>query len=136
MHRFPGLVLSLLAAVFLAPAEGTALAEEPADSIQAVIVSQLVDWAEQRSPIWDSHLVWRVRFSGMRTGISFTVSAEDRTRLESQFALSERNQNAFLSPKRQLTERPLSNRPPRSRRRPWLKTQSRPSQIRLLARYS
>ena len=41
MHRFPGLVLALLAAMFLAPAEGTARAEEPADSIQAVIVSQL-----------------------------------------------------------------------------------------------
>ncbi len=41
MHRFPGLVLALLAAAFLAPAEGPARAEEPADSIQAVIVSQL-----------------------------------------------------------------------------------------------
>ena len=42
----------------------------------------LVDRAEQRSPIWDSHLHERVQFNGLRTGISFTVSAEDRTRLE------------------------------------------------------
>ena len=41
MHRFLGLVLALLAAAFLAQAQGTARAEEPADSIQAVIVSQL-----------------------------------------------------------------------------------------------
>jgi len=41
MRRFPGLVLALLAAAFLARAEGPARAEEPADSIQAVIVSQL-----------------------------------------------------------------------------------------------
>ncbi len=27
-------------------------------------------------------MAWRVRFRGMRTGISFSVSAEDRTRLE------------------------------------------------------
>jgi hypothetical protein len=40
MHRFPGLVLALLAAAFLA-IEGSVRAEEPADSIQAVIVSQL-----------------------------------------------------------------------------------------------
>jgi len=41
MHRFPGLVLALLAATFLAQAQGPARADEPADSIQAVIVSQL-----------------------------------------------------------------------------------------------
>ena len=41
MRRFPGLVLALLAAAFLAQAEGLARAEEPADSIQAVIASQL-----------------------------------------------------------------------------------------------
>ena len=41
MHRFLGLVLALLAAAFLAQAQGPARAEEPADSIQAVIVSQL-----------------------------------------------------------------------------------------------
>ncbi len=41
MHRFPGLVLALLAAAFLAQGQGPARAEEPADSIQAVIVSQL-----------------------------------------------------------------------------------------------
>jgi hypothetical protein len=40
MHRFPGLVLALLAAAFLA-IEGPVRAEEPADSIQAVIVAQL-----------------------------------------------------------------------------------------------
>ncbi len=41
MHRFPGLVLALLAAAFLAPAERPARAAEPADSIRAVIVAQL-----------------------------------------------------------------------------------------------
>ncbi len=41
MHRFILLILALLAAMFLAQAEGPASAEEPADSIQAVIVSQL-----------------------------------------------------------------------------------------------
>ena len=41
MHRVLGLVLALLAAAFLAQAQGTARAEEPADSIQAVIVAQL-----------------------------------------------------------------------------------------------
>ncbi len=41
MRRFPGLVLALLAAAFLAQAQGPVRAEEPADSIQAVIVSQL-----------------------------------------------------------------------------------------------
>ncbi len=41
MHRFIGLVLALLAAAFLAQGQGPARAEEPADSIQAVIVSQL-----------------------------------------------------------------------------------------------
>ena len=41
MNRFILLVLALLAAAFLAQAEGPASAEEPADSIQAVIVSQL-----------------------------------------------------------------------------------------------
>jgi len=41
MRRFPGLVLALLSAAFLAQAEGPARAEEPADSIQAVIVAQL-----------------------------------------------------------------------------------------------
>ena len=41
MPRFPGFVLALLAAAFLARAEAPARAEEPADSIQAVIVSQL-----------------------------------------------------------------------------------------------
>ena len=30
----------------------------------------------------DSPLLRRVRFNGMRTGISFTVSADDRSRLE------------------------------------------------------
>ncbi|MFQ5564865.1 MAG: DUF4864 domain-containing protein [Paracoccaceae bacterium] len=40
MHRFPGRFLALLAAVFLA-IEGPARADEPADSIQAVIVAQL-----------------------------------------------------------------------------------------------
>ncbi len=40
MRRFIGLVLALLAAAFLVQ-EGPARAEEPADSIQAVIVSQL-----------------------------------------------------------------------------------------------
>ena len=41
MHRFPGLVRALLAAAILAQAQGPARAEEPADSIQAVIVAQL-----------------------------------------------------------------------------------------------
>ncbi len=40
MHRFLGLVLALLVAAFLA-IEGPARADEPADSIQAVIVAQL-----------------------------------------------------------------------------------------------
>ena len=40
MHRFIGLALALLAAAFLAR-EGPARADEPADSIQAVIVAQL-----------------------------------------------------------------------------------------------
>ena len=41
MHRFLGLVLALLAAAVLAQAEGLGRADEPIDSIQAVIVSQI-----------------------------------------------------------------------------------------------
>ena len=41
MHRFMGYVFALLAAMIVAQARGPALAGEPADSVRAVIVSQL-----------------------------------------------------------------------------------------------
>jgi len=42
----------------------------------------LVDWSGQKSPVWDSHCTQNMRFRRMRTGISFTVSLDDRLRLQ------------------------------------------------------
>ena len=41
----------------------------------------LVELSEQKSPIWDSVLRCGVRAWRMRTGISFTVSTDERQRL-------------------------------------------------------
>lgn len=50
--------------------------------LQALEVGLSNGATKRKSPIWDSRLIAFVRICGMRPGISITVSASDRRRLE------------------------------------------------------